>query len=199
VSTEPNIKYRVTGAMVLIALAVIFLPLILDGQKKNQSLDSSIPEKPISGEIILIKVDDIESSEKSEANEATTDTPIIAEKVLPLEIETLPKSKTPDIKKETITNEVADQRPDRPNYKSTAFVIQLGSFSNKGNAQTVVDKLKSAGYKAYLKESNSKGKILNRVLVGPEIKRDQAESKIDALTKLTGLKAIIVSYDPLIH
>ena len=52
-NTEPNIKYRVTGALVLIALAVIFLPLINRMAKLTQRLlpeeDSDTDElKPMS-------------------------------------------------------------------------------------------------------------------------------------------------------
>jgi len=75
----------------------------------------------------------------------------------------------------------------------------LGSFGNKANAQKLVDKLKAAGYKAYLREGASADKTINRVLVGPELKRQQAESKIAALNKISGLKAIIIGYDPLRH
>jgi len=218
VSTEPNIKYRVTGAMVLIALAVIFLPLILDGQKKNQILDSKIPEKPISGEIILVNVDDTTNEQKEETNSVqivevgsvqqnkVDDTELAENQKAEVEKDDI---KVPVVKSEAVKSEItksettktvlSENRQDRPNYKSSAFVIQLGSFSNKTNAQKLVDKLKKSGYKAYLKVGKSNGKLINRVLVGPELKRPQAESKIKALNKISGLKAIIVSYDPLRH
>ncbi len=219
-STEPNIKYRVTGAMVLIALAVIFLPLILDGQKKNQILDSKIPEKPISGEIILVNVEDATNQQKSESKSVQTIEveldPVVQQKTDKSELVENKKAeakkddvrvpvvksqpfKSEPVKVETQRATSSDKRQDRPNYKSSAFVIQLGSFSNKANAQKLVDKLKKAGYKAYLKAGKSNSKSINRVLVGPELKRPQAESKIKALNKISGLKAIIVSYDPLRH
>ena len=188
-STEPNIKYRVTGAMVLIALAVIFLPLILDGQKKNQILNSSIPAKPISGEIILVNVEDIDSTKKNSATENIDNSKDEAVENKNSEAEVIVPTNT----------KVVEKRRDRPNYKSSAFVIQLGSFGSQANASKLVVKLKEAGYKAYLMEGESDGKVIYRVLVGPELKREQAESKLEALNKLSGLKVIIVSYDPLIH
>ena len=194
--------------MVLIALAVIFLPLILDGQKKNQILDSRIPEKPISGEIILVNVDDIESLENAKTQKSTQSEqknnniiqPSIKEPRTDTTANTTSKtSKTPVITRAKDNNEPEAERSDRANFKSSAFVIQLGSFSSKSNAQNLVDKLKSGGYKAYLKVSNSNGNVVHRVLVGPEIKRHQAEAKIAELDKLSGLNSIIISYDPLIH
>jgi len=216
VSTEPNIKYRVTGAMVLIALAVIFLPLILDGHKKNQVLDSRIPDKPISGEIVLINIEDLQpdvviETEKAELKNTENTSPevlenktvsevIISKKKNTLQIQKeVVAQNTPQIKIEVVAQKTPEKRQNRPNFKSSAFVIQLGSFGNKANANKLVAKLKAAGYKAYLKEAKTNGKIINRVLVGPDLKRQQAESKIDALNKLSGLKSIIVAYDPLRH
>ena len=150
-STEPNIKYRVTGAMVLIALAVIFLPLILDGQKKNQILDSKIPEKPISGEIILINVEDTTNQQKSEIKSVQTVEvelePVQQNKIDETVLAVKDDVKVPVVKSEPVKTEVSksettktvlsENRQDRPNYKSSAFVIQLGSFSNRTNAQNL--------------------------------------------------------------
>ncbi|MCP3674145.1 MAG: hypothetical protein GY829_06700 [Gammaproteobacteria bacterium] len=206
--------------MVLIALAVIFFPLILDGQKKNQTLDSKIPEKPNSGEIILVNVKNKTNEQKPESKPVQTVKveldPVQQNKVDKTELAEYQKS---EVKKETVSvpvvksepvkreplkakdkkNVTSDKRQDRPNYKSSAFVIQLGSFRKKTNAQKLVDKLKKAGYKAYLKAGKSSEKSIYRVLVGPDLKRPQAESKIKALNKISGLKAIILSYDPLRH
>ena len=214
VSAESNIKYRLTGASVLIAVSVIFLPLLLDGQKKNKVLDSKIPEKPISGEIILVNLDDKatgqtvdgtslkpDNSKITENETKTTEISDTQKKQSVIEKEPIVKSIPKQKIVETIleANKVPDPRQDRPHFKTSAFVIQLGSFSNKENAQKLVAKLKSSGYKAYLKVAKSNGKDIHRVLVGPILKRKQAEAKIDALNKLSTLKAIILVYDPLRH
>ncbi len=226
-STEPNIKNRVTGAIVLVALAVIFLPLILDGQKKNQILKSQIPEKPIKGEIILVNVDDLGSSMASSSNKKNNPSqekaPVTkkpgfevqkqqqtnkteADKIATQKTETNSrtniKSALPEIKTtkpDVVVSKPEEVRRDRPDYKSAAFVIQLGSFGNKTNANKLVSRLKKAGYKAYLSVGKSNGKPIHRVLVGPILKRNQAESKIAALAKLSGLNPMIVTYDPLRH
>jgi DedD protein len=232
VNTEPNIKYRVTGALVLIALAVIFLPLLLDGQKKNQILESNIPDKPVTGEIILINIADSEKAKKqlkddselvndetSDKNQSAIESETIKEvivnsknevkasankqaKTVEKSLETKPSVIAPPIKKlSKITSEDSKQteRANRPKYKSSAFVIQIGSFSKKNSAQKIVDDLKAAGFKAYLKQGNSNGKSINRVLVGPELKRKKAESQLAAINKISGLKALVLSYDPLRH
>ncbi len=227
-SVEPNIKNRVTGAIVLVALGVIFLPLILDGQKKNQILESQIPEKPIKGEIILVKVDDIQSKSEASSNDnvttgetsseskisennsakkntqknqpakTTTKQTEIAESA-PKKDDSKTKTDKTHSKPDVIVSKPVEERRSRPNYKAAAYVIQLGSFGNKTNANKLANKLKKANYKAYLSNGKSNGKTIYRVLVGPILKRNQAESKISGITKLTGLKPIIVTYDPLKH
>jgi len=228
VSVEPNIKNRVTGAIVLVALGVIFLPLILDGQKKNQILESQIPEKPIKGEIILVNVDDIQADSETSTRNTDNKTDKVSEaevientSVKELVVNKQPpkstakqtkptksaakkevsksKSEPDDAKAEVVVSKPVEERRSRPNYKAAAYVIQLGSFGNKTNANKLVSKLKNKNYKAYLSNGKSNGKTIYRVLVGPILKRDQAESKISGITKLTGLKPIIVTYDPLKH
>ncbi len=227
-TAEPNIKNRVTGAIVLVALAVIFLPLILDGQKKNQILESQIPDKPIKGKIILLNVDDIAATsakQKEKKKQSTTEQELpdnsskttvektkdqlsnkntsdpvkkVVAKIEP-EIKTVVKKQTETTLPEVIVSQPTEVRRDRPNYKSAAYVIQLGSFGNKINANKLVLKLKKTGYKAYLSDGKSNGNIIHRVLVGPILKRSHAESKITSLMKLSGLKPIILAYDPLKH
>jgi DedD protein len=228
VNTEPNIKYRVTGALVLIALAVIFLPLLLDGQKKNQILESNIPDKPVTGEIILINIADTEKANEqlknnSEQSNDETAEQIESQIVKEVIVKSTNEAKTsanksikttekkpvvkPPVTKPLVTKSLDTKplektqiaRADRPQYKSSAFVIQIGSFSNKDSAQKIVDNLKAAHYKAYLKHGMSNGESINRVLVGPELKRENAESQLSAINKISGLKAIILSYDPLRH
>jgi len=211
VSAEPNIKFRVTGALVLIALAVIFLPLLLDGQKKNQILDSRIPEKPVKGEIILVNIGksnstitdekvEQEQQPKAEVEKTPPSKEVIKEQAVKEVVVTKKSTPPPEVKlesKQPVSKE--PERTNRPNYKASAFVIQIGSFSNKSNAQKLVDKLKAAGYKAYLREGKSGSKTISRVLVGPELKRQQAESKIKALNKIAGSKAMVMVYDPVRH
>jgi len=205
VTNETNIKQRLTGAIVLIALAVIFLPLILDGQKKQQILESQIPDKPISGEIILVNIDkqkhqqqeheQPEVKAESEASEIIKAKEITPQKVKEVVVDKQPISTAVDATK------VQKNQPriDRPSYKSSAFVIQVGSFGSSSNANKLIKKLKAAGYKAYLRKGQSNGKTINRVLVGPELKRSNAESKLSKLNKISGLNSMIVTYDPLKH
>ncbi len=79
--------------------------------------------------------------------------------------------------------------------KSPAWAIQMGNFKVKSNAVRLADKLRAAGYKAFIRDM--KGSHSTRVYIGPEFKQASAiklSSKIQQELKLQG---IVVSYKPL--
>jgi DedD protein len=55
-------------------------------------------------------------------------------------------------------------------------VVQLGAFSNRTNANALVERLRRRGYTAFVQELNNGGTRLFRVRVGPRASREQAES-----------------------
>ncbi|NPU93369.1 MAG: hypothetical protein HPY82_15775 [Gammaproteobacteria bacterium] len=63
---EQNLKQRLVGALVLISLAVIFLPLVFDGQQQRiDTTQYAIPEQPA----LTLKAVDIEPLEQQAAQE----------------------------------------------------------------------------------------------------------------------------------
>ena len=214
-SAEPNIRNRVAGAVVLVSLAVIFLPLILDGKKKNQIIESTIPDKPKSGEIILINIDDNKKTadiadsatqEDPDASDSTSLTipaeEINADKSV-TQTETSPAEQTPkptSKPKDSIKKPVpTPERSNRPVYANKGHLVQLGSFSSRDNASRLVSSLQKASHRAYYKSGESNGKTIFRVFSGPYLERSEAEQAVTAIKKLANVNPIIVTYDPLKH
>lgn len=56
------------------------------------------------------------------------------------------------------------------------WAVQLGSFSNKDNAERLASELRGKGYAAFLSQLSSGSGQLHRVRVGPQKDRDSAES-----------------------
>jgi DedD protein len=65
----------------------------------------------------------------------------------------------------------ANPRPERGN-----FVVQLGSFSSRDNADRLVRDMKARGFSAFVAPITSNGRELFRVRVGPTRDRASAES-----------------------
>ncbi|OGT56637.1 MAG: hypothetical protein A3F14_06720 [Gammaproteobacteria bacterium RIFCSPHIGHO2_12_FULL_43_28] len=77
--------------------------------------------------------------------------------------------------------------------KKSAWAIQVGSFKSKANALRLVNRLRSSGYHAFIKEASSSV----RVYVGPETKKAIASMLADRIEYEMKLHGIVVSYQPL--
>ena len=56
------------------------------------------------------------------------------------------------------------------------WAVQLGSFSNRANAERLASELRGKGYAAFLSQLDSAGGPLHRVRIGPQKDRDSAEA-----------------------
>jgi len=195
---EQKLKERLVGAAVLVAVAVIFIPIILSDSPETDSISgSNIPEKPdanFSSRIIpVIKHDDKSLSKDigtdniiSEDNQKTVKETVV-EKI------EANKEKSAEINSSRKENEVREAEI-QANVGLSAWVVQLGSFSNEENAQSLNKKLRKAGYPAFVEPLNKNGQTSYRVRVGPEIKRSEAELLLKKLKDNMDMEGILVSY-----
>lgn len=186
-----NIKQRIIGALVLVSLGVIFIPLLLNGGPDTDAsfLDKNIPEMPKKLTKVLPDVPqamtmpapkkivsrpDRESVKDAQhSNKKTT-----AKKIMPAADIQYEKAGKPDSAKIT-----------------SAYTIQIASFSEKTNATTLQKKLRKKKFKAYIESIlTSKGRIY-RLRVGPYLKFEQIskiKKQIETQFKLNN--TIIVKY-----
>lgn len=80
--------------------------------------------------------------------------------------------------------------------QSAAWVIQLGSFKNKANAERLVSLLKASGYKAFTQKYAKFGNEAVRVYVGPEPKITVANNLAGQLKEDFKLHGIVMTYMP---
>ncbi|WP_372778651.1 SPOR domain-containing protein [Litorivivens sp.] len=80
---------------------------------------------------------------------------------------------------------------------ANAWIVQVASFSNEGNANKLKERLQAKGYKAYVKAApTSSGKVLQRVFVGPELKKAVAEQHKAEIEAAFKLKALLHEFKP---
>jgi len=118
--------------------------------------------------------------------------------VLPLSA-TKPVLVPKEIQPKTDTQADADTpiAKNTPRVGLTAWVIQVGSFSNQANAEGLVKKLQKKKFPAFLEQTDVKGKTLYRVRVGPEIDQKLAQQllkKLDRTLKPMKLKGTLKRY-----
>ena len=75
-----------------------------------------------------------------------------------------------------------------------AWAVQLGSFSNSGNALALRDRLRARGYPAFIEGVRVEDREVMRVYVGPELLRATAAESRKRLEQETRLKGMIVRY-----
>ncbi len=158
-------KQRLVGAVVLVALVVIFVPMLLDDEPMVTSgiTKSNIPPKP-----------------KSDLPTRT----ISHKEIKPLRpaASTVEPAKAPHLKPG------ATAAP-KARTGLSAWVVQVASFEKRENASKLVKRLRAAKLSAFLEQASVNKKTVFRVRVGPEVDHKKAETirtRIERKFKLKG-------------
>lgn len=191
-------KQRIIGAIVLVALAVIFIPILLPGHRDLgfSDTESHIPPKP--DELENLKVLELEKPLAAPAPREIVRTPI--DERSPPAPQT--ESEPPVVEPKPV---VADKKPSKPPVEQDkksdtattpkAWVVQVGSFSKRENAMRLRDQLRSKGYKTFVEQISAADKIFYRVRVGPVVSRSNAlDLQKELQTKMKLLDTAVVSH-----
>jgi DedD protein len=193
-------KQRIIGAIVLVALAVIFIPILLPGHRDFgfSDTESHIPPKP--AELENLKVLELEKPLPAPAPREVVRTPIDERSPPAPETETETETETQTVEQQPAA---ADKKPLTPPVSqdtssdtattSKAWVVQVGSFSNRDNALRLRDQLRSKGYKTFVEQISTAEKTFYRVRVGPVVSRDNAlalQKELQAKMKLPDTKVM---------
>jgi DedD protein len=192
-----QLKQRIVGAIVLVALGVIFIPMVLNHDDSTSGISgSNIPEKP--RELEQLATQTVPALPPTPAQPTETrqlvdkDTPPLpkATEQLAQETATSPKSETtpPAPTTETTT------KPSEP-AKTRGWVVQIASFTDRKKALQLRDRLRKAKYTSFVESVTGKRGTLYRVRVGPVIKREEADSLQAKIAKQLKLKgALVMAY-----
>ncbi len=95
----------------------------------------------------------------------------------------------------------AEQQKNVPVSKpltGAAWIVQVGSFSKEANANSLVSKLRSAGFATMTRKiKNAQGDTMVSVIVGPDLKKDKLEKSLPQLQQIANVAVLRVSaYQP---
>lgn len=204
-----NLKQRLVGAVVLVSLAVIFIPLILDGRDPavNYITKSNIPPKPereFVSRVIPLNPSVIPQPEVVEPEAVPEPVKAAPTDAVPVPVEATKADSKPAVKDvaakkpvETRPEPVVEARPTsiaKPKTGLSAWAVQVGSFSEKKNAYALRDSLRKQGFSAFVDTLYTRDVPNFRVRVGPEIKRERADALQEKLAKVMKAKPIVVKH-----
>ncbi len=215
---QSRLKQRLVGAIVLVALGVIFIPMLLDGEREEGFIvnGSSIPAKPAEIENIrqleFATDDSAEASDRPRDGHRTRESGIripVDERSAPLSA--VVKEPAPANKEKT-SKAKADKEPSAQTgsplspvaaKKKTlsvapairAWAVQVGSFKQKSNALKLRNKLRKQNYKAFIEGlQSSDAQLIYRVRLGPYVSRASAEQVRDRLQARQKIKGLVVRH-----
>lgn len=213
-------KQRMVGALVLVALAVIFLPMLFSRQDEQRQVTVEAPAAPQAPAVAQIQMETVAvpepqvlpqepvPSDDEVAEQAVPTAPIASAAPVPAPAPA-PVAKpvapapapVPVVKPTTAPAQpiaALSAKPDTTqsrvdaNGLSVSWSVQLASLSSRASAESLQKTLRSQGYNAYIRSADGK----NRVFVGPLIERAEADRLRDLLSRQQNLKGFVVRFQP---
>ncbi len=207
-----GLKQRVIGALVLLGIAIIFLPSFFRERQPYQvDMTSQIPARPDITPLIIedpvrpLGIDPApapetmyipdsdqtvqDSVKMREAVEAEVSTNVAVITEATLEDTTDSVITTPAAVSEN--NTVDNNDPSAlPEGVVSAWVIQVASLRKVASARTLKDDLQGRGYRAYIRQVQTAAGPVSRVFIGPKLDKQAAlsiKAKVDLIFKVNSL------------
>ena len=165
---DQKLKERLIGVIVLVSLAVIFIPLFLT-------------------EPVNLVLEDKKNSSSSEDSEFVSKLKPVDNANQDLDIKNVEYGTVTEQIPETVTlreNEVGQMN----------WIVQIGSFSNKENAEKLNLKAKSAGFRSFINPIMQNNRIMHQVCLGPEYDEVDANKLLEKIKNKMELDGIIKKY-----
>jgi len=206
-------KQRMVGALVLVALAVIFLPMLFSRQDEQRQVTVEAPAAPQAPSMPQVQMESVAVPEPQalpqepvpadeEVAEDTAPAAPIAAAPAPTAPIAIAKPTAPPAVAKPIPAPAqpiaAASKPDTTqsrvdaNGLSVSWSVQLASLSSRSSAESLQKTLRSQGYNAYIRSADGK----NRVFVGPLIERAEADRLRDLLSRQQNLRGFVVRFQP---
>lgn len=168
-------RYRVTGSLFLLAVAVICLPMLLDGAGLPARDLPALPMEPTLPELpeVVSRAPRTNLAERADALRSQTD-----------EDGFMTDSGTRF--GEPVLGTV-DARTD-------VWAVQVGSFAGDDNAEEFRERLRADGYEAFISTVRADDRVLHRVAVGPLLDRERSERLRQELAARYGSEARLVAF-----
>ena len=192
---DQQLKERLIGIIVLVLFAVIFIPMFFSGTH-----DPILKNK----ENISISKESEFISKLKPMTDTATDTdlnteniklaPVVEESLAPVVEESLApvveESLAPVVEEIPFNKEILKT----DSVGQMNWVVQVGSFSSKDNAEKLNQKVKKAGFRSFVNPITQNNKIMHQVCLGPEYDETDANNLLKEIKNKMKLDGIVKKY-----
>jgi len=208
------LKQRLVGALILVALGVIFWPIIFVEPDGADTVEPrSIPAPP---GVSITPIDAPTdaglrgSPALTEPEEAVRDNPPITEDIAPEQAGVSEPSTPPERATEAASDTPPDTHTDGRETRTEspeklqmdsggvpiAWTLQVATLSNAESAESLRQRLLALEHKAYIARVQHNGKTLYRVCIGPKFERAEIESLKKTIDATFGVRSLVARYVP---
>ncbi len=178
---DAKLKQRVIGAVVLTTLAIIVLPMLLDGSSEDRArVVASIPEPPAI-ELKNLSVGEVrrEMARMEEDSAARLPAPV--------------PSPAEDLDRPDDTGNGDGLSLDESKLP-VSWTLQVGSFRDREKAVSLRKSLRDIEYRSYIIKAVTPEGETYRVFVGPMLQKERLQTISEEIESRFQLKGLIVRY-----
>lgn len=171
---DDGLKQRVVGALVLLALAVIFLPVLFDRDPiVPVDRETQIPTAP---EMVHVEIEEPD---------------------VPDDIDSAPEPETMYVPEEAdVVGEVPEPAVLNVDGTPNAWVLQVASFRQRDLADALSQKLNDKEYPSYVREVAHPNGSLARVYVGPKLDKQALLAVKTEVERDFGVETLVLPFAP---
>jgi DedD protein len=212
---DDGLKQRIVGALVLLALLVIFLPVLFD-RNRVEPVDRTsqiptpvaVPAAPINVPVTpTIMESDMApppaqmfvpaeaSAEKPEAIAAETNKLEVAKTIKP--DSSKPEAKSPlKLAKSEASKPILAPPKLNAQGSAHAWLLQVASYKSTAQAKKLRDEMVAKGFSAYVREIPVAKGSITRVYIGPKFDKATALEQKKRVDDAFKLNALVLPYTP---
>lgn len=194
---DRRLKQRMVGALVLLALAAVFLPMLFNRADQPRAVRVEAPPMPAAPAPLQIETPEPDVPEPALA-EAPASAPAVEAAAVavpepvappPAAVPAAPPAVAPPVRSEPVAAPASRLDGDG---LPLSWSVQLVSLSNAARAQELQQRLRQQGHNAYVRSVDG----MQRVFVGPLLDKSEAQRLAQEIGRQQRLSPIVVRFQP---
>ena len=177
---ERALKERIIGAVVLVLVVVLVVPVFLDGPPEEGEIISE--QVPLPGQAnqetktVVLDRDRTDPVPANGGNEALAETPAPKPTPQPIVRQEPAEEEPGPVDSESEREPEPEAAEPEQASQTGMWAVQLGSYGNRENAERQAADLRKQGHAAFLSQVSTANGMLHRVRIGPQKDRASADA-----------------------